>query len=139
MYCMYSKCPKSRSKPQVQHMFWMGAREMFWTLKCSTVSDKMSLYLRHLLGHTDPAITTTNTLTSSGPALPIKQVSDDNTFNVLHLHANGIGNKLMELGVVLDRHNVKVVVIQRSKLSPKSKNPCIRNYTTVRKDRPHGH
>ena len=32
-----------------------------------------------------------------------------------------------------------MAVIQESKLSSKSKNPCIRNYTTVRKDRPHGH
>ena len=31
-----------------------------------------------------------------------------------------------------------MVVIQESKLSPKSKNPCIQNYTTVRKDRSHG-
>ena len=31
------------------------------------------------------------------------------------------------------------MVIQESKLSSKSKNPCIRNYTTVRKDRPHSH
>ena len=28
--------------------------------------------------------------------------------------------------------------VQESKLSPKSKNPCIQNYTTVRKDRSHG-
>ena len=33
---------------------------------------------------------------------------------------------------------VKVAVIQESNLSPKSKNPYIRNYTTVCKDRPHG-
>ena len=32
-----------------------------------------------------------------------------------------------------------MAVIQESKLTSKSKNPCIRNYTTVRKDRPHGH
>ena len=32
-----------------------------------------------------------------------------------------------------------MAVIQESKLSSKSKNPCIRNYTRVRKDRPHGH
>ena len=49
------------------------------------------------------------------PAPPTKQISDDNTFNVLQLN-----------------------VIQESKLSPKSKNPCIQNYTTVRKDRSHG-
>ena len=38
----------------------------------------------------------------------------------------------------MERNKVKVAVIQESKLSPKSKNPCIQNYTTVRKDRPHG-
>ena len=44
-----------------------------------------------------------------------------------------------EPGVVLERSKVKVAVIQESKLSSKSMNPCIRNYTTVRKDRPHSH
>ena len=67
------------------------------------------------------------------PAPPTKQISDDSTFN-----ANGIGNKLTELEVVLEGKKVKVAVIQESKLSPKSKNPCIQNYTTVRKDRSHG-
>ena len=62
----------------------------------------------------------------------------NSTFNVLQLNANGIGNKLRELRVVLERNKVKVAVIQESKLSPKSKNPCIRNYTTVCKDCPHG-
>ena len=36
------------------------------------------------------------------PAPPTEQISDDSTFNVLQLNANGIGNKLTELGVVLD-------------------------------------
>ena len=61
----------------------------------------------------------------------------DSTFNVLQLNANGIDNKLTELGVVLEKNKVKVAVIQESKFSSKFKNPCIRNYTTV--DRPHGH
>ena len=68
------------------------------------------------------------------PAPSAEQISDDSTFN-----ANGMGNKLTELGVVLERNKVKVAVIQESKLLSKSKNPCIRNYTTLRKDRPHGH
>ena len=68
---------------------------------------------------------------------PAPQISDDSTFNVLQFNANGIGNKLTELGVVLERNKVKVEVIQESKSS--KSNPCIRNYTTVRKDRPHGH
>ena len=54
---------------------------------------------------------------------PTKQISDDSTFNVLQLNANGIGNKLTELEVVLERNKGKVAVIQESKLSPKSKNP----------------
>ena len=73
------------------------------------------------------------------PAPSAEQISDDSTFNVLQFNANGIGKKLTELGVVLERNKVKVAVIQESKLTSKSKNPCIRNYTTVRKDRPHGH
>ena len=73
------------------------------------------------------------------PAPSAEQISDDSTFNVLQFNANGIGNKLTELGVVLERNKVKVAVIQESKLTSNSKNPCIRNYTTVRKDRPHGH
>ena len=40
------------------------------------------------------------------------------------------------LGVVLERNTFTVAVIQE--LSPKSKNRCIRNYTTVRKGRTHG-
>ena len=69
---------------------------------------------------------------SSAP--PTKQISDDSTFNVLQLNANGIGKKLTELEVVLERYKVNVAVIQESKLSPKSKNTCIRIYTTMRKD-----
>ena len=69
------------------------------------------------------------------PAPSTKQISDDSTFNVLQLNANGIGNKLTELDVVLERNKVKVAVIQELKLSPTSKNPCIQNYTIVREDR----
>ena len=39
----------------------------------------------------------------------------------------------------MERNNVKVVVIQESKPSSKSKNSCIRNYTIVRKNRHDGH
>ena len=75
---------------------------------------------------------------SPPPTPPTDKKSDDSTFNVLQLNANRIGNKLTELGVVMENNKVKVAVIQESKLTPKSKNPCIQNYTTVRKDRPHG-
>ena len=74
---------------------------------------------------------------SQTPTPSAQQISDDSMLNVLQFNANGIGNKLTELGVVLERNKVKVAVIHESKLSSKSKNPCIRNYTTVCKDRPH--
>ena len=73
------------------------------------------------------------------PTSPSYQNSYDCRFKVLQLNPNGIGNKLRELGVVMETNKVKVAVIQESKLTPKFKNPCIQNYTTVRKDRPHGH
>ena len=76
---------------------------------------------------------------SPNPAQSAKQISDDNTFNVLQFNANGIGSKLTELGVVLERNKVKVTVIQESTLSSNPRTPCILNYTTVRKDRLHGH
>ena len=58
------------------------------------------------------------------PAPHTEQIRNDSTLNVLQLYANGIGNQLTELGVVLKRNKVKVAVIQESKLSPKSKNPA---------------
>ena len=72
------------------------------------------------------------------PTPPTYQKSDDSTSNVLQLNTNGIGNKLTELGVVMKNNKVKVVVIHESRLTPKSKNPCIQTYTRVRKDRAHG-
>ena len=68
------------------------------------------------------------------PPIPTQAV-DENPFTIMQLNANGIGNKLTELGEFLKRHNVKVVVIQESKLSSNSKTPSIQNFTTVRKDR----
>ena len=110
---MHAKCSGLLNTAQYQ-------RKSDWT--CDTCSAPLSQQLT-------PSIS---------PAPSIEQINDNSTFNVLQLNANGIGNKLTELGVVLERNKVKVAVIQESKLSPKSKNPCIRNYTTVRKDRPHG-
>ena len=56
----------------------------------------------------------------------------------MQFNANSIGNKLTELGEFLERHNVKVAVIQESNHPSNSKTPSIQNFTTVRKDRRHG-
>ena len=118
----------------MHQMLWMGAREMLWILNAAQ-------YRRKSDWTCDACLTPQSQQSpppTRSPAPPTKQISDDSTFNVLQLYANGIGNKLTEQEVVLERNKVKVAVIQESKLSPKSKNPCIQNYTTVRKDRSHG-
>ena len=63
------------------------------------------------------------------------QALDGNSFTIMQFNANGIGNKLAELGEFLERHKVKVAVIQEPKLSSNSKTQSIQNFTTVRKDR----
>ena len=61
----------------------------------------------------------------------------DKTFNILQWNTNGIGNKLTELSIFLEAHNVKVASIQELKLTTKSRS-TIQNYTLVRPDRCQG-
>ena len=68
------------------------------------------------------------------PPTPTTTINDAH-FTILQWNANGIGNKIDELGIFMEKHKVKVAVIQESKLSQTSSAPCIQNYTTVRKDR----
>ena len=82
-----------------------------------------------------PCPVCTNTFTTSYLYSIFSSISDDSTFNILQLNANGIGNKLTVLGVVMETNKVKVAVIQESKLTSKSNNTCIQNYITVRKDK----
>ena len=70
-------------------------------------------------------------------SMPTQDV-DGYSLTIMQFNANGIGNKLTELGEFLERHNVKVAVLQESKLSPKSRSPIIQNFTTVGKDRRQG-
>ena len=49
-------------------------------------------------------------------ASPTEQISDNSTFNVLQLNANG--NKLTELGVVLERNKIKVITQIQEPLHP---------------------
>ena len=54
------------------------------------------------------------------PPIPTQAVIGK-SFTIMRFNANSIGNKLTELGEFLKRHNVKVAVIQESKLSYNSK------------------
>ena len=56
----------------------------------------------------------------------------------MQYNANGIDNKQVELGEFLERHKVKVAVIQESKLTLNSRTPNIQNFTTERKNRHRG-
>ena len=83
------------------------------------------------------SLPTLPTLQLLPPSIPIHAV-DGNPFTIMQFNANGIGNKLTELREFLERHNVKVEVIQESKLYSNSRTPSIQNFTTVRKDRRQG-
>ena len=67
------------------------------------------------------------------------KASDGDPFTILQFSANGIGNKQVELGDGLERHKVKVAVIQESNLTLNSRTPNIQGFTTIRKDRDQSH
>ena len=78
-------------------------------------------------------------LTPSPPPSPVHTATiQDKSFNILQWNANGIGNKLTELGIFMEQQHVKVAAIQESKLTAKSRSPSILNYTLVRRDRRQG-
>ena len=78
----------------------------------------------------------TNTETAS--ITNYTKASDGDPFTILQFNAKGIGNKQVELGDFLERHEVKVALIQKSRLTLNSRTPNIQNFTTVRKDRDQG-
>ena len=63
----------------------------------------------------------------SPPTPPITtKASDGDPFTILKFNANGIGNKQVELCEFLERHKIKVAVIQESKLALNSLSQYIR-------------
>ena len=69
------------------------------------------------------------------PPIPTQAV-DGNSFTIMKFNANGISNKLTELGEFLKQHNVTVAVIQESRLSSNSKHPELhRSVSGEEKDR----
>ena len=69
------------------------------------------------------------------PHCLVQPAMSDKTFNILQRNANGIGNKQTEPSIFLEAQNVKVAVIQESKLTVESRSPNIQNYILVRQDR----
>ena len=52
---------------------------------------------------------------------------DGKPFTIMQFNANDISNQLTELGELLERHNLKMAVIQESKLSSNYRTPSIQN------------
>ena len=86
---------------------------------------------RASLGSSPPTHSTNTTTASTIKSNTV----DGNPFTIMKFNAKGIGNKPTELGEFIERHNVKVAVIQESKLSTNSRTTIIQDFTTVRMDR----
>ena len=82
---------------------------------------------------------THSTNIETAPSPITTKASDGDPVTILQFNGNGIGNKQVELGEFLERHQVKVAVIQESKLTLNSRTPNFQDFTTVRKYRHQGH
>ena len=74
-----------------------------------------------MIGPATPARPHQSPPPTRSPAPPTKKISDNSTFNILQLNANGIGNKLTELGVVLERTFTTDLVMKAIKSCRSSK------------------
>ena len=79
----------------------------------------------------------TPTTPPSPPPQQFQPPDEENSDNLrlLQYNINGIASKLDELLHYLDKNNIKVAVIQETKLTIKSSTLNTKNYTLVRKDR----
>ena len=59
----------------------------------------------------------------------------DYNLKILQWNCNGIKSKIQELISFTDEHQIKIIVLQETKLTNKSTPPIIPNFTMVRKDR----
>ena len=71
---------------------------------------------------------------SPQPSPALTSTLSDKAFNLLQWNDNGIGNKQTELSIFLEAHNVKMAVIQESRLTAQSRSSNIQKYTLVRQD-----
>jgi hypothetical protein len=72
--------------------------------------------------------------TQPHPPPPTNQ-DDEYDLNILQWNCNGISSKTTELSNFIHQNDIKVAVLQETKLGKKSNNPTIPNFTLVRKDR----
>jgi hypothetical protein len=74
----------------------------------------------------------------STPRQPRLNLNNDNIdykLNILQWNCNGIKTKTSDLISFINEHQIKVVVLQETKLSSKSAPPDIPDFTMIRKDR----
>ena len=118
-----SQCYKLWGELFMQMLFWMGTFKVFWSSKQQSIDELKTGFSALAIPHP--------TLPKLQPQPIPTQAVDENSFTIMRFNANGIGNKLTELGKFLKRHNIKVTVIQESKLYSNSKT-SIQNFTIVR-------
>ena len=127
MASVCSQCHGSWGELCIQSLFWMGTFEVFWSSKRSRVDMNKDWVCSSC--SSPPTLPKQQPLPTSIPTHAVT----GNSFTIMQFNANGIGNKLTELDEFLKRHNVKVAVIQESKLSSNSKTQIIQNFTTVQR------
>ena len=54
------------------------------------------------------------------------------TLNILQININGIHKQQQELEHIATQHNIDIITIQETKLTPKQKTPPLHNYTAIR-------
>ena len=89
----------------------------------------------------DPLCSPTPQPSPSSPPPPNYQTPKTNNIDqkydikILQWNCNGIKNKLTELHNFIIEHNIKIVVLQETKLTAKSTQPNMDGFTLIRKDR----
>ena len=132
MFRVYKPRHKSWGELYVQSLFWLGSFE------CSGLQNAAKYRRIKNWACISCSSSPTPQIPKPLPSPITTKASDGDPFTILQFNANGIGNKQVELGGFLERHKVKVAVIQESKLTINSRTPNIQNFTTVRKDRDQG-
>ena len=88
----------------------------------------------HLSNSTPPPPQRPPTPPSSDTQYPTPNF-DHYNLKIMQWNCNGIGNKLHDLIQFVHDNNIKIIVLQETKLNNKSKIPTIPNFTLIRKDR----
>ena len=146
--CTKKLRPNATSVKCTKCLEWVHVRK---SNNCSQITIKQysSTYIcPHCLNDPFPTVPVPITPPSNSTASPPPTPPPDQThqpapllpdhnydLKLLQWNCNGIGNKILELSNFVHTNNIKILVLQETKLTSKSQVPNIPNFTLVRKDR----